>query len=232
MNTFCGNCGSAMPANSPFCSNCGSKTGAGSAPAVASGGKSASPVIKIVLLLVGFFVLCGVLGVAMLFYTAHRAEKKAAEMGFNLGPLLEKAASEAKEEKDLPKAAKDACALLTKQEVEKATGIFIADAVANSEGSDETSCTYSPANEGAYPVELKVNWEHGKAAMTAIQGLAPKMMPGTESGSNLGDWTFYGPMDSMLYVLKGDKLISFGFGLSPITREAKNALAAKVLERL
>ena len=230
MSSFCGNCGSAIPAHSPFCGGCGHKTGIVNVPATTPSGKSFNPALKIVLVIVGFFALCAVLGTAALFYTAHRAEKKAAEIGFNLAPLLEKAASEKDEE--TPKAAKDACALLTKQEVEQATGTFMVDAVAHSEGSSESSCTYTPATEGAYPVELKVDWENGKAAIAAIQGLVPKMMPGTENNSNLGDATLYGPMDSMLYVLKGDKLVSFGFGLSPITREGKNALAAKVLGKL
>jgi zinc-ribbon domain len=97
---FCTNCGSQMDANSHFCTKCGKSvtaaaTGAGAAaaPAQAAAPQTYAPqaqtytpqaapaqsggsgVLKIILVVIGVFVLIGILGVSALMYTAYRVRR-------------------------------------------------------------------------------------------------------------------------------------------------------------
>ena len=94
---FCTNCGSTMDANAHFCTKCGkSVTPSATAPAAtaAAPAQSYAPpaqtytpqavapssggsnVLKIVLIVVGVFVLIGVLSAAGMIYTAHRIRNR------------------------------------------------------------------------------------------------------------------------------------------------------------
>ena len=96
---FCTNCGSTMDANAHFCTACGkSVTPAGAAPAAAAPATAQAPqayappaqtytpqaapaqgggsgVLKVILIVIGVFVLLGILSAAALMYTAYRVRR-------------------------------------------------------------------------------------------------------------------------------------------------------------
>jgi len=127
---------------------------------------------------------------------------------------------------------KDACSLLSVDELNRGTGGKFVKGESAANGDDETSCSYTPGPGTLYAAKLTVTFHNGKAAMQMLQGAAPKMVPGSRSGSDLGDASFFLPMEVSLYALKGDILVAIEFGLGNYSREQKKALAAKVLSRL
>jgi hypothetical protein len=99
MAKFCTSCGSPLEETSKFCMKCGTPAGAPSGPAEAPGGpasapppvapaagavaagappaaKAGSPVLKIVLIVVGIFVLIGVAGLVTCGYFAYKMKQK------------------------------------------------------------------------------------------------------------------------------------------------------------
>jgi len=99
MAKFCTSCGSPLEETSKFCMRCGTPVGAPSGPAEAPGGpasapppvapaagavaagappaaKAGSPVLKIVLVVVGIFVLIGVAGLVTCGYFVYKAKQK------------------------------------------------------------------------------------------------------------------------------------------------------------
>jgi hypothetical protein len=82
-----------------------------------------------------------------------------------------------------------------------------------------------------YPATLTISLKHGKTTMAALRGVGTKLLPETKAQSDIGDASFYMPLDVGIYVLKGDVLVSLQFGLGKGTREQKEALVEKVLSR-
>jgi hypothetical protein len=99
MAKFCTSCGSPLEETSKFCMKCGTPAGAPSGPAEAPGGpasvrppatpaagavaaaappaaKAGSPALKIVLIVVGIFVLIGVAGLVTCGYFAYKAKQR------------------------------------------------------------------------------------------------------------------------------------------------------------
>lgn len=82
---FCTGCGAQIDDNVSFCTKCGAKTGA-AGQAVSTGGAAAAPamqaapakgnntVLKVVLVIVGIFVLFGILAVAGMFYVGYKVK--------------------------------------------------------------------------------------------------------------------------------------------------------------
>lgn len=79
---FCTGCGAQIEDNASFCTKCGTKTGvagqavstggAAAAPAMQPATKSSNTVLKIVLVIVGIFVLFGVIAMAGMFYVGYK----------------------------------------------------------------------------------------------------------------------------------------------------------------
>ena len=97
---FCNTCGAPFVGEGKFCTKCGATTSASStprvtaapqvvsratpteaavAPATVPAGKGRSPLLMIVLVIVGFVVLLGMAGVGGVIYVGYRAKKKVAE---------------------------------------------------------------------------------------------------------------------------------------------------------
>lgn len=180
MARFCTQCGTPTANDAvKFCSKCGAPLGAAApaptpaqaaqpvqppsppasaAPAVAApavsaaapAAKGSSSLVKILIGILGFFVLIGVLGVATCAYLGYKAKQKIEQakaeygMGENAGPAA---------------TARDVCSLITKEEVSQMTGAT----VTNAEGST-SKCTYSSATNPVV-LETDVAWEGGKFAM-------------------------------------------------------------------
>lgn len=127
---------------------------------------------------------------------------------------------------------KNACSLLTLNELSDGLGSSFEKAEPSINGDDEISCEYAPGEGNIYPASLTVTLQNGKVAMETLRGVGTKIIAGTKAESDLGDETFYMPMDVGIYALKGDILVSLQFGLGKGTRERKQALVRKVLARL
>lgn len=133
---------------------------------------------------------------------------------------------------DASASAKNACSLLTVDELSTALGSSYSKAEPSTNGEDEISCEYSPGDGNIYPATLTVTLKNGKTTMATLRGVGTQMVPGTRAENDLGDASFYMPMDVGIYALKGDTLISLQFGLGKGTREQKQELVRKVLSRL
>jgi hypothetical protein len=90
MARFCTSCGSPMEESLKFCPNCGAQVGAPAAPAPAAApaagvaatpaAKAGSPLLKIVLIVVGIVVFLGVVGMVTCGYFAYKAKQKLSGM--------------------------------------------------------------------------------------------------------------------------------------------------------
>jgi hypothetical protein len=129
MAGFCRSCGSPLGDAQAFCSKCGAQAQraptqpaasaaptvappAATQPTVATPPSKGSPLVKILLIVVGIFVVFMGIGVAAVFYIGHRIHDKAVEMGLN---------SDAR--RDAAIANLDACALLSKDDVSQVIGM-------------------------------------------------------------------------------------------------------------
>ncbi len=129
-------------------------------------------------------------------------------------------------------AARDACTLLSAEELSSGLGSSYSGAAASRNGQDEMSCEYAPGPGNLYPATLTINLKYGKTTMAALRGVGTDLVPGTKAQSDIGDASFYMPLDVGIYVLKGDTLVSLQFGLGKGNRDQKKALLKKVLSRL
>ncbi|HUU14508.1 MAG TPA: zinc ribbon domain-containing protein [Terriglobia bacterium] len=92
MAKFCGNCGSPMEESQAFCGNCGAQAGAPAgapqaaaappppasatpAPVAAAPKKGSSPLLKIILIVVGIFAFVTVAGIGACVYIGYRARQ-------------------------------------------------------------------------------------------------------------------------------------------------------------
>jgi hypothetical protein len=128
--------------------------------------------------------------------------------------------------------ARDACTLLSKHEVEDAIGIPVSQVRSVKNDASHTRCLYLPEGSRMKAVDLKVDWTGGVDAMSLVQSVTPEMIPDAGSVSGLGDASFYGPMDSTVYVLKGDTFVSLIFGVDQIAQEKQILLAEKAVSKL
>jgi hypothetical protein len=167
MAKFCTQCGT--PATSDagqFCEKCGaqfSSAAASPAPvkaAAAPAAKAASSGgwIKILVIILGFFVVMGTLGIATCAYIGYKAKQKlqalSAEYG-STGPAAQ---------------ARDVCSLISKEEVAQFAGV----PVTHAEGST-SRCTYS-SESNPVVLETDVSWEGAKLGLklgvAALKGMA------------------------------------------------------------
>lgn len=119
----------------------------------------------------------------------------------------------------------DPCSLVTKDEVEAVLGETVKDGVAD--GDDCNYDSLRPGQAGA-----RISWLHGHAE-AAIQGARAgiKMMNLGKPVEGLGDEAvFMAP--GVLYVRKGDDLVTVSLVLAPDALDKTKTLAGKALSRL
>lgn len=97
MPAFCSNCGFPLGSNSQFCPQCGKRAGVSSAPPVpattpaeppATARTSSGSAAKVLLIIVGCFVLAGILGIASLFYAGHKLKQAVVKQAKDYGVEL------------------------------------------------------------------------------------------------------------------------------------------------
>ncbi len=189
MARFCMKCGTPAANDAvKFCSKCGAPLGAATpapppaqsaqpvspspatppattTPAVApaaAAAKGSSGLVKVLIGILGFFVVIGVLGVATCAYLGYKAKQKIeqAKAEYGVGADAGPAATE-----------RDVCSLITKEEVSQLTGAV----VTNAEGST-SKCTYSSATNPVV-LETDVAWSGGKLALKLGTGALSRMGP-------------------------------------------------------
>lgn len=146
---------------------------------------------KILLVVVGVLIVFGGLCVAEVMYIIHRIDANnrqllsgssgqdsvaagtsnqdataanAAAQAVSLPASSDDSSSEAKDASS-SNTQKDACILVTKEEVASATGTSVAEATPN---EDKDLCTYTPSDGDIAVVTVQVNWQGGKVAMNAL----------------------------------------------------------------
>ena len=127
---------------------------------------------------------------------------------------------------------RDACALLSVQELSSGLGASYAPPQPETNGADETVCNYPPGPNGVYGAKLTVTFRHGKTTMETLRRAGPLLVSDSHGTSQIGDGSFFLPMDVSIYALHGDTLVAMDFGLTNATRDQKIALVRKVLARL
>jgi len=268
---FCAKCGSPLSnANAKFCGSCGAPVGApasaappaASSPGASSGAPAAaakqksSPWIKLIVIVLAFFLVLGIGVAGVITYLAYRVKQKIVEAKTEYGlDKLEKLGDKTSGSSS-PVQARDVCSLLSKQEVSEVTGVTITEA-----SGDTSRCTYASATNDKV-VEDSVTWEGGAMAFKMTLG-SMKMVGGGQGVVKVpgigdeavaispGDSTMRdfkkeaktdptGMLKGMTNVLgqaplmfrKGDVYASVGVSEAPDLDEAKKELARKIASRL
>ena len=187
--------------------------------APAAGPKKTSPILIVFIVLAALVLIGGGLITAGIWYAAHRAREIAREYNIPTNRAERMAMREGRE-------SINACSLASKADAEAVLGASIE----STSGDGTNSCLYMPADGGRH-VRIQVTPQGGKLAMKLLQKTV-SLMPGAATVGDLGDGALMAPMDSALYVLKGDTLIAMEWPDTPGRREQKEALAKKILARL
>jgi hypothetical protein len=186
MSRFCVKCGQPAGENIVFCTSCGTRlqtaeltaqaaASAGALPAKKASAKPAhSGKGKVILPVAGGIILLAGLVVGTVAYAGCRATSTAKQLtqGHDLGAILnETRRSTARQSYATPTksaAGRDACSLVSKEEVAKATGTNISEATL----SDESVCTYEPGDDSSVTIVVDIKWRDGDLAMRALPGFS------------------------------------------------------------
>lgn len=241
---FCTKCGSPLNEGAKFCAKCGASrpdaspaaqpltplpanqaaaAPAPASPAPAATAKSGSPVLKIILVVLGFFALVTALGIGACVYVGYRIHRRAAafKQPYNLdqsGALSGRSGGS--------RVNRDPCSLITKAEMGELLGTDIADVV-----NHPADCEYVPSGSNSgVKVSLQANGRFAMHVLTGANKMA-EQMTGTkgspiETISGVGDEAYYLP--GTLFFRKGDIMVTLqGQGLL-VSKEKAIAVGQKI----
>jgi hypothetical protein len=191
MQTLCTQCGLSIDEKGSFCTSCGTKLRQDSVTTRATSQvgtqgvdlietKPAIPAprgkAKVLLAGLGALLLFGGVAVAGVVYVGYRANSKAKEIRsvYKLDAILNQTSHPAAPEGDSEKSSKsglqrDACALITKEEIAAATGAAIS---GGTSGDDGEACTFEASDDSAVTVVVNVKWHGGSLAMNALPAMS------------------------------------------------------------
>jgi hypothetical protein len=179
--------------------------------------KSGNTALKIILGVVAFFLLVTLLGIGSCVYIGYRVSRKAREYtrNANLGP---------------PARVRDACSLVTKEEVGDALGTTISEANGGTAG-----CRYTVSAGNNQALGIQVTWQGGALAMN-IAGMALRGVAGSVGSfqpvAGIGDEAYVGPLGSTMMFRKGDVMVNMDLRMAGNNVDAAKAIAQKILSRL
>lgn len=245
MAGFCTNCGAALAEGVKFCTGCGRPTGAAAqssspaaapppassapppvaaAPAPAKGG---SPVVKILLIVLGVIALLVILSLGTCLYGAYRV-KKAVESS-ELGAGIRKGAADMRAATTPYHGKKDPCGFVSAAEVGEALG----KPVASAEAGGDSRCDYRFGPEPGDVLPIEFTWEGGKLTMNLTHG-AMKGISGMETFTavpGIGDEAYLGPMNSVFMFRKGDVMVNIDLR-GNLQGDAAKRIGALIASRL
>jgi len=153
MASFCSNCGA--PVTGQFCTACGTAIKAQSGPPPSAAPMIQTPAaqpqpartssgIKILFIVLGFFVLMGAIGVGGLVYVGYRAKQKITELKKEYGVESQSAAASSESiARTFPPSQGSGCSLLQGQEAAQILGVAVDRAELVPNGPDDTQvCRY------------------------------------------------------------------------------------------
>jgi hypothetical protein len=223
MATFCNNCGNNLEPGVKFCAQCGQTVNSQApsaqpaTPAVqpappAPGGGGA---IKIILIVAGVIGFCMLLAAGSCFYVAYRVRQRAHEFAGSYPPYQGK---------------RDACALVTKDEVSQA----FATPVQSVTGGD-SHCQFLFTGNDSHAVAINVTWQGGAMVMKLSHGAMKQLGAGMDTFtpvSGLGDEAYIEPMGSGLMLRKNDVMVNIDLRRAGNNADAGKIIAAKIADRL
>ena len=188
MARFCRKCGKAVGEAAVFCGGCGfnvsasqealqvtrEKAGDACVQASKAKTKSLSLVAGILVGVLGL-VLCAVIyaGYRLSSQVSHLAGKKNLESilkSVSTPPVGEQAVGE---EKPATSSERNICTLVSKEEVERVTGVHVSETSLNDESD---VCTYTPAEDGLVTVTIGVQWQNGRFAIRALPAMSKQLI--------------------------------------------------------
>ena len=221
---FCNSCGASITSGTRFCNKCGATQPAAQAgtvippaPAVpAPQGSNAA--IKIIIGILGFFVLLSLLAAGSCFYIGYRVKQRAHEFSRSMGGDAKPYTGR-----------RQPCAMLSTSEASDALG----QTVASVEQRGTSVCEYSYGSNGQH-FDVEYTWQGGGITMGIAHG-AMKHISGMETFTALegiGDEAYLAPGNSALMMRKGDVMVNIDLRESGVSADAAKKMASKIAGRL
>ncbi|HMI54191.1 MAG TPA: zinc ribbon domain-containing protein [Candidatus Saccharimonadales bacterium] len=191
MSRFCGQCGEGVGEDATFCGGCGANLHAKGEPQpdVLPKQALANPATiqasdsknKILLYAAGAVLAVLALAIGGAIYAARRVSGEASHLAreSGLATILKSVSSspaggtDAAESEPEKPPERNVCGLISKGEVEKATGVSVSGTSLNEE---RDVCTYAPAEDGMVTVTVGVEWQNGKFAMRALPAMSKQLI--------------------------------------------------------
>ncbi len=225
MATFCVSCGNPLADGARFCNKCGATQPAAPAsvgtvmpPAAPVASQGSSTAVKIIVGILGFFVLLALLAAGSCFYIAYRVKQRAHEFSQSMGGDVKPYTGK-----------RQPCAMLSTSEASSALG----QTVASVEQRGTSACEYSYGPNGQH-FDVEYTWQGGGITM-GIAHSAMKHISGMETFTpvnGIGDEAFLSPGNSALMMRKGDVMVNIDLRESGVSADAAKKMASKISDRL
>jgi zinc-ribbon domain len=226
MAGFCVSCGNPLAAGARFCNKCGATQPGAPAPVgtvmppapVSPAPQGSSPVLKIILGILAFFVFLMLIAAGSCIYIGYRVKQRAHEfsqsMGGNVKPYTGR---------------RQPCAMLSTSEASDAMG----QTVSSVEQRGTSVCEYTYGANGQH-FDVEYTWQGGAITMGMAHG-ALKHISGMETFTQLdgiGDEAYLAPGNSALMMRKGDVMVNIDLRESGVTADAAKKMAGKIAGHL
>jgi hypothetical protein len=257
MSSFCTHCGSPLRETAKFCSGCGAafvksvgKANAAAPVSVAPApiappapvGQPAKPpgssAMKVVAVVLGAFVLMGLLALGSCFYLGYRVKQKLKEVASassgHSGGERSGTGDSGVTGRSTSSSERSPCSLITKEEMSQVLATAFKEASADGSG-----CDYR-GNQPTEWVRVEVDWTDADGQMKAMkvmdQFVAPNL--GAPKGFVMherlpvGDEAYFSAMGNLLMVRKKNTFFSIDLRFFPDAKTKGIALAQKALARI
>lgn len=190
MAGFCAQCGAPIGQEAKFCTICGVKSDSrdslrqptpqvnATGRATAKGAEKSGNQKAVFAVLGGVFVLA-VLSIGGTVYVGYRGMNKANQLRkeYGLDSFLRETGRTAKgsletEKENHSAEQRDACNLISKEEIASASGTTFSVATLS---EDRNVCTYEPGDESVVTVVVDIKWRDGNLAMRALPGFTAQL---------------------------------------------------------
>jgi hypothetical protein len=226
MAGFCVSCGNPLAAGARFCNKCGATQPDAAAPVgtvmppapVAPAPQGSSPVLKIILGILAFFVFLMLIAAGSCIYIGYRVKQRAHEFSQSMGGDVKPYTGR-----------RQPCAMLSTSEASDAMG----QTVSSVEQRGTSVCEYTYGANGQH-FDVQYTWQGGGITM-GMAHAAMKHVSGMETFTQLdgiGDEAYLAPGNSSLMMRKGDVMVNIDLRESGVTADAAKKMAGKIAGHL